>query len=109
MKAVCKGKWRVPVASQDLKELTVEADSIEIIEEPKGFSAKNEEEALRLYHVERLAPVCPECGNTGFPTNFPAESVGGEKDDKRTVWFCRDMAHCAFPVNPETKWVKRSK
>jgi len=105
MKAIIKGMKCFGGATVDAE---IEANDIQIVEEEKKeFSAKDENEALRLYHEEKLAPVCPECGNTGFPTNFPASSVGGEKDDKRTVWFCKDMGHCAFPVTPKTKWIKR--
>ena len=49
-------------------------------------------------------PLCPECGRRAFPTNFPAHCFGGKKYDKRTVWFCSDMGHCAFSVGENTKW-----
>jgi len=54
-------------------------------------------------------PLCPECGRRAFPTNFPPECFGGKKDDKRIVWFCSDMGHCAFSVDSSTKWQLKKK
>lgn len=71
----------------------------------KGLNAENDIEAAKLYHA--YEPLCPECGSRAFPTNFPPESFGDDKDDKRIVWFCSDMGHCAFSISKDIKWQKK--
>lgn len=76
-------------------------------EEPTtGIVAFNDTEAFKLYQT--FYPLCPECGCRAFPTNFPPESFGGEKNDKSIVWFCSDMGHCAFSIDEKIKWKLKS-
>ncbi len=92
--------------------MKVEIDGIKYIKKPeekiadsiieKGVFANNDPEAAKLYY--KFEPMCPECGRRAFPTNFPAEIFGGKKSDKRTVWFCSDMGHCAFSISKDIKW-----
>lgn len=71
----------------------------------EGLTAENDVEAAKLYYA--YEPLCPECGRRAFPTNFPPESFGGDKNDKRTVWFCSDMGHCAFSISKTIKWRRK--
>ena len=70
------------------------------------ITASNDEKDEKLYY-EGYEPLCPECGRRAFPTDFPPQSVGGEKSDKRRVWFCSDMGHCAFPITKSINWQKK--
>ena len=92
--------------------------------EQRKYSAMNEVERIKQKQAEEKnitdiktmtemyethEPLCPECGRRAFPTNFLPEHVGGEKYDKRTVWFCSDMGHCTFSVDKNTKWQQKLK
>lgn len=89
-------------------------DGVEYISKPEPIKepiptdeikAKNDMEAAKLYYA--FEPLCPECGHRAFPTNFPLESFGGEKSDKRVVWFCSEMGHCAFIISENIKWQEK--
>ena len=71
----------------------------------KNIVANNDLEAAKLYYA--FEPLCPECGQRAFPTNFPPESFGGSKSDTRTVWFCSEMGHCAFSIDKTIKWQEK--
>ena len=75
------------------------------IKTPKNIVASNDTEAARLYY--QFEPLCPECGNRAFPTNFPATCFGGKTKDKRTVWLCSDMGHCAFSIDNTITWQEK--
>ena len=32
-----------------------------------------------------------------------------KKNDKRTVWFCKGMGHCVFPMSDKIKWRLKAK
>lgn len=78
-----------------------------VLEQGINISIDDDGEALKLYHKEGYEPICPECGEGAFPTNFSPISLGGSKNDKRIVWFCKDMGHCAFSISKDIKWRKK--
>ena len=90
------------------KEITVNG----IVYIPKkikpNISASNDKEAKNLF-IKGYEPLCPQCEKRAFPTNFPPSSFGGEKNDKKIVWFCSDMGHCTFPITKLINWQKKEK